>query len=245
MMDLKEIFIISELCGQWGGSVRRAEQMILQSKMFGADAVKVQLYDTYRMPGENRHKWEYLNMDYDTFHHLEKFAEKHDIIFFASAFHEDMYHWTLNCKFDKIASMVLGFNPELCTKIVKSGKYVLCSLGKWDGGAYPFEDKNVRYMHCVPKYPHEPEEAVELMPATFAHPLIGYSDHSIGIEACCEAIRRGAIVIEKHFTTDHNLQSSTEGAHTCSMNWEELSELRKFCDLHMSTTTTKSRELVP
>jgi len=33
-------YIISELCGQWGGSVRRAEQMILQSKMGGADAVK-------------------------------------------------------------------------------------------------------------------------------------------------------------------------------------------------------------
>ena len=59
---MSDIYIIAELCGQWGGSVRRAEQMILQCKMAGADAVKVQLWDTYRMPGENRELWEYLTM---------------------------------------------------------------------------------------------------------------------------------------------------------------------------------------
>ena len=69
------VYIISELCGQWGGSVRRAEQMILQSKMGGADAVKVQLYDTYRMPGENREKWEYLSMNRDNFKRLKEFAD--------------------------------------------------------------------------------------------------------------------------------------------------------------------------
>ena len=63
---MKEIYIISELCGQWGGSIRKAEQMILQSKMGGANAVKVQLYDTYRMEGENRELWEYLSMTIET-----------------------------------------------------------------------------------------------------------------------------------------------------------------------------------
>ena len=38
---MSKIYIVSELCGQWGGSVERAEQMILQSKMGGASAVKV------------------------------------------------------------------------------------------------------------------------------------------------------------------------------------------------------------
>ena len=42
---MSRVYIISELCGQWGGSIKRAEQMILQSKVGGADAVKVQLWD--------------------------------------------------------------------------------------------------------------------------------------------------------------------------------------------------------
>ena len=49
-------YIISELCGQWGGSISRAKQMIDQSKDGGANAVKVQLWDTYKMPGYNRQK---------------------------------------------------------------------------------------------------------------------------------------------------------------------------------------------
>ena len=36
------MFIISEIFPQHGGSLEVAEQMILQSKMGGADAVKVQ-----------------------------------------------------------------------------------------------------------------------------------------------------------------------------------------------------------
>lgn len=231
MIDDKGVYIISELCGQWGGSVKRAERMILQSKMFGADAVKVQLYDTYRMPGENRERWEYLNMNREVFYHLKKYSSTQNITFFASAFNEDLHEWTDDCPIDKIASMLIDFNPNLCQKIIKTGKPVLCSLGKWNGERFPFNEKNIKYLHCVCKYPHTKEEAIESMPKLFTAPLIGYSDHSIGIEACCEAVRRGAKIIEKHFTTDHRLQSSTEGAHACSMNFEELRQLRNFCDL--------------
>ena len=68
------------------------------------------------------------------------------------------------------------------------------------------------------------------MPSEFDDRLVGYSDHVIGIEACKEAVLRGAKVIEKHFTTDKKLQSKTEGAHTCSMVMNELRQLRDFCD---------------
>jgi len=230
---MKDIYIISELCGQWGGSIRRAEQMILQSKMFGADAVKVQLYDTYRMPGSHREKWEYLNMSLETFLHLKEFSENLNIDFFASAFHKDLYEWTKDCPYAKIASMMLEFNPELCDDIVSSGKKVFCSLGKWDNPGLPFDAGNVEYMHCVPKYPHTDLEALKSMPNEFIYPLTGYSDHSVGIDACCVAVTRGATVIEKHFTINHGLQSETEGAHSCSMDFEQLKSLRNFCDLYL------------
>ena len=68
------------------------------------------------------------------------------------------------------------------------------------------------------------------MPKDFDNRLCGYSDHVIGIEACKEAVRRGARIIEKHFTINKNLQSPTESAHVCSMTLNELIELRNFCD---------------
>ena len=99
-----------------------------------------------------------------------------------------------------------------------------------------FENENVKYFHCVAKYPHTFEEAMEVMPEKFDDRLIGYSDHTVGNEACEEAVRRGAKVLEKHFTIDYNLQCKTESAHICSMNFGELIRLRSFCDsLNVST----------
>ena len=225
------VYIISELCGQWGGSVERAKQMIDQSKEGGADAVKVQLWDTYRMPGENREKWEYLGMTRDQFLELKSYAESLDLDYFASPFHRDRFDWIVESglSVNKIASSMLEWDLDFCKDMVKKGMKTYCSLGKWNSEAMPFKDSNVTYFHCVAKYPHTTEEALQVMPTSFTGMLKGYSDHTIGIDACVEAVNRGATIIEKHFTLDHNLQCDTESAHICSMDLRQLVDLRSKC----------------
>lgn len=224
---MSKIYIISELCGQWGGSVGRAKKMIDQSKLGGADAVKVQLWDTYRMPGKNREKWEYLTMSKDQFFELNDYANQLKIDFFASPFHADRFEWVLEAKLktNKIASKLLERDFDLCKKMVSSKLVTFCSLGKWLKKELPFEDENVEYFHCLAEYPHLEERAISNMPEK----LTGYSDHSIGLGACIEATKRGATFIEKHFTLDKNLQCETESAHSCSMDLNELKELTEFC----------------
>lgn len=225
-------YIISEICGQWGGSVRKAEQMILQSKMMGADAVKVQLFDTYKMPGQDRHLWEYLSMKRDDFLRLAEFSDGLNIDFFASAFDEERFQWIqeANLKYNKIASSLIELKPDLCKTMLDSGMKTFFSLGKWNKSGLPFQHENVEYFHCVPKYPHILDEALQAMPLVFEGKTSGYSDHVVGIEATKEAVRRGAKYIEKHFSLNKNSQSKTEAAHACSMDMEDLRELRKFCD---------------
>jgi len=227
-------YIISEICGQWGGSVRKAEQMILQSKMMGADAVKVQLFDTYRMPGTDRHRWEYLSMRENDFHRLADFSEKLNIDFFASAFHRDRFEWIKkrNFKVNKIASSLIEIDPDLCKEMIDSKLTNFFSLGKWNQANFPFDDENIVYFHCLSKYPHTFQESMETMPNKFEGKLLGFSDHSVGNEACKEAVRRGAKYIEKHFTLDKSAQCSTESAHLCSMDMNDLGDLRKFCDAY-------------
>lgn len=229
---MNEIYIISEICGQWGGSVRKAEQMILQSKIAGANAVKIQLYDTYKMPGTNRERWEYLSMTKEVFLRLKLFCESLNIDFFASAFDKERFEWISDAhlKKNKIASAMLGLDFELCREMVESNMLTFCSLGRWTDKDLPFSQSNVIYFHCLPKYPHYYEEALSRMPLKFESPLLGYSDHSIGLKSCFDAVDRGAKFIEKHFTLDHNLQSELESAHICSMNVKQLEELRLFCD---------------
>jgi len=226
------IYIISELCGQWGGSIDKAKKMIDESADNGANAVKVQIYDTYQFPGKDRHKWEYLSMSQEVFLELKEYSENLGLDYFASAFHEDKFQWILNSglKINKIASMLIESNFELCIKMIESGLNTYCSLGKWNEKVLPFNNfNNINYLHCVCKYPHSVEEAINLMPEKFDSKLLGYSDHSEGIDACKYAVDKGAKIIEKHFTLDKSLQSETEGAHTCSMTKVELKELRKYC----------------
>ena len=221
------VYIISELCGQWGGSVKRAEQMILQSKIAGADAVKVQLWDTYKLPGENREKWEYLSMTKDQLKRLYEFSQNLNIDFFASPFDEERFEWVLDLglKTNKIASSMLKWDFDLCKRMVDSGLKTFISLGCWEDQKLPFDKSNVYYFHCIPKYPHEFEEAINQMPKKFDKNISGYSDHTIGIDACLEACNRGAKYIEKHYTINKGLQCQTESAHICSMEQKDLENL--------------------
>jgi sialic acid synthase SpsE len=54
--------------------------------------------------------------------------------------------------------------------------------------------------------------------------LIGYSDHTLGIEVPIAAVAMGAQVIEKHFTLDRNMKGPD---HRASLEPHELKEMVK------------------
>jgi sialic acid synthase SpsE len=56
-------------------------------------------------------------------------------------------------------------------------------------------------------------------------PLIGYSDHTIGIDCAMAAFIIGARIIEKHFTLAHDLSSFRD--HALSATPEEMRELTR------------------
>jgi sialic acid synthase SpsE len=224
------MYLISELHGQYSGDLNVAEQMILQSKMFGAHAVKVQLYDPMRLNNNQRHQ--YLSLSFDDLKRLKEYADSLRIDFFASFFDQERLEWCLKLDLPvlKIASLALHRYPELCKEAVATGKRTLISLGMydWQSQGVPFEARNVEYLYCVAKYPATLED-VE-MPDFEASFFAGYSDHTVGTTACMVAIARGARIIEKHLTLSHSLQKDTEKAHACGMTFEELRTIRTFWD---------------
>jgi len=224
------MYLISELHGQYGGDLSVAEQMILQSKMFGAHAVKVQLYDPMRLNKNRRHQ--YLSLTFDDLRRLKEFADTLRIDFFASPFDEERLEWCLRLDFPviKIASTVLACYPDLARAMVETGKRTIVSLGMydWKSQGPPFDSSNVEYLYCIAKYPASLED-VE-MPDFRTSFFSGYSDHTPGTTACMVAVAHGARIIEKHFTINHSLQKETEKAHACAMTCEELRNIRAFWD---------------
>ena len=103
-------------------------------------------------------------------------------------------------------------------KIIKEKKQTFISLGLYNrnhiDGLVKFLinlDKNsykyVSLLHCSSSYPLKNNEAnlLEIVYLKNKYPKfkIGYSDHTIGIDASITALSLGAEVIEKHFTIDN------------------------------------------
>ena len=82
-------------------------------------------------------------------------------------------------------------------------------------------------LHCVSAYPLKPEDCnfgkFHYLKKIF--PNVGYSGHMHGIEDAVYALANKAVIIEKHFTTNRNLQGRDN---KFSLNEKEIS---KICNL--------------
>ena len=78
-------------------------------------------------------------------------------------------------------------------------------------------------MWCKSSYPTSDEE-LKLLPKSFLNKeIVGYSDHSVGIESALIAITRGAQIIEKHFTL--NKKSNFIRDHALSAEPDDFKQL--------------------
>ncbi len=68
--------------------------------------------------------------------------------------------------------------------------------------------KEIVLMHCVSNYPADMAQinlrAIQTMKQAFNVP-VGYSDHTVGVEAAIAAAALGACCVEKHFTLDRKM----------------------------------------
>lgn len=235
----KNIKIITEIHPQHFGSFSEAERMILASKLGGADFVKVQLYSSQKLFNNNER--EFLELTKREFIHLYEYSKNIGIELFASIFDEERLGWCeeMNIQNYKIASRTVE-DLSLCEKIINTKKNVLFSLGMYDfkKNGKPFKNENVKYLYCVSKYPTNLEDIK--MP-NFENDEIfsGYSDHTIGTSACIYAISKGAKILEKHFSFNKSQNTTTQMAHVCSMNQNDLEEIRLHAD---NITLLKSSE---
>ena len=80
-------------------------------------------------------------------------------------------------------------------------------------------------MHCVTDYPVKEEfanlESINTLKNNFQL-NVGYSDHTLGIEAPLIAVSLGAILIEKHITLDNNMKGPD---HRASLNLENFKKM--------------------
>ncbi len=229
-IEQRQVLIISEIAPQHMGSMSEVKRMILQSKIGGADVIKIQLYNSEKLWGDKKRL--YLDTSIDELKEINSYCNDTGIELSASVFDEEKLEWCekLNFKRYKIASRTIKEDTSLCKKIISTKKEIIASLGMYDfekKGA-PFNESNIKYLYCVAKYP---TQLFEIKMPNFENSFFkGFSDHTVGIDACLFAIARGAKIIEKHFSNNKSLNVSTQAAHTGSMDMKDLESIRKYAD---------------
>ncbi len=225
----RNVEIICEIHPQHMGDIKEIERMIIQSKISGADFVKVQLYSSEKLFGDSERS--YLDINKKELEKINNFCKTIGINLTASIFDEEKLEWCEELGFEvyKIASRTVNEDPELCKKIISKKKRTIVSLGMYDySKELPFKDKNVEYLYCVSKYP---TKLTEINMPNFDDSFFnGFSDHTVGIDAAIYSISKGARIIEKHFSNNKSLNVSTQLGHTGSMDYHDLENLRRIAD---------------
>ncbi|MDV2502397.1 MAG: N-acetylneuraminate synthase family protein [bacterium] len=216
----QRVLIIAEIGLNHEGDLEAAERLIHLAAEAGVDAVKFQTLRAEHIVSAQDPEWRdifrSLELSFEAFGHLAAVAHEQGVSFLSTPFDEESVDFLdpLVPAF-KIASGDLTALP-LVARIAEKGKPILLSTGMSDeeeiiqaldtisgaiGGAALSE--RVVLLHCVSSYPTPPEQA-NLASIPFLRDrfelLVGYSDHTLGIQACEGAVALGAVALEKHFT---------------------------------------------
>lgn len=235
-------YIIAEIGINHNKDVEIAKRCIDKAKEIGADAVKFQSFIPEKLysPISCPEGIELLNMfrlTEEMHKDLFSYCQKRDIPFISTPFESDSAKLLndLGIPAFKIASGEVNyydFIKEVASYqkpiILSTGAACLGEVEKAHNTILETGNTDIVLLHCVSAYPAIPAminlKAIKTLKKAFPDSIIGFSDHSAGVEAAIMAVSFGAKVIEKHFTLDKTMEGPD---HQISADVEEFQQLIK------------------
>lgn len=234
----KNVFIIAEAGINHNGNISIAKKLIHEASKCGADAIKFQtiIPDELFSKTVSPKLYDFASkLSFDKKEHLElmKYAKKKNIEFFSTPLGKKSTDLLdeIGVKIMKIASGELT-NHDFIKVVANKRKLMIISTGmstiqEIAAAVNVVKEKGCPFilLHCNSSYPTPINEAnlstIPYLKKVFGVP-IGYSDHTLGIEACIAAIALGACIIEKHFTLDKKMEGPDQNL---SADIKEFSKL--------------------
>ncbi|MEA3321199.1 MAG: N-acetylneuraminate synthase [Bacillota bacterium] len=241
-------FIIAEAGVNHNGSIDIAKELIDAAATAGADAVKFQTFNSEKLASKFVQQAKYqkentgieesqvemlkrLELSYKDHILLKRYCEKKGIEFLSTPFDIDSAKFLKGLGVDafKIGSGDLNNIPYLI-ELDKLGLPVLLSTGmsnlsEIEESVSVLKESDFALLHCTSNYPTPYEDvnlkAIQSLKRVFLK-IVGYSDHTNGIEISIAAVTLGAKIIEKHFTLDRSMPGPD---HKASLEPNELKKL--------------------
>ncbi|MBN1645408.1 N-acetylneuraminate synthase [Candidatus Woesearchaeota archaeon] len=243
-------FIIAEAGVNHNGDINLAKKLVDAAVEAGADCVKFQTFKSENLVTKAADMAEYqeknlgekdsqfsmlkkLELKLEDFKTLKEYCDRKGIIFMSTPHTQDTCEY-LNPLMPafKLGSPDLNNIPYL-KRIAKFNKPIVLATGMGtmeevkEAEQTIFNEGNNKLilLHCTTNYPCPRNEVNLRAMKTMmdqVKSLVGYSDHTEGIDVCVMAVKLGAFMIEKHFTLDKNMPGPD---HKASNNPAELKQL--------------------
>lgn len=236
----KRVLVVAEIGNNHEGNFSLAEELVGKAAESGADAVKFQTFQTEHYVSqtvpERFAMLKSFEFSDEEFANLKSLAESLGLEFISTPFDLNSVD-TLQPLVSayKVSSGDNTFYP-LLEKIARQGKPIILSTGlaqipqlKYAKALIEHEwaclgsSAELAVLHCVTSYPVPMDEANLAMIGLLRNELggvVGYSDHTMGIDAAVYSVAAGARIVEKHFTIDHNYSEFRD--HQLSADPDEL-----------------------
>lgn len=241
------VLVVAEVGNNHEGDPKAARELVRAAARAGADAVKLQTFRTndYLGPAadpDRRARYAGFELDPEVVADLATLARDEGLLFLSTPLDlgsVDLLEELVDAY--KVASGDNDFVP-LLDRIAAAEKPTVVSTGlsdiatleaavdrfraAWseDGDAL---GERLALLHCVSAYPVPDEEAnlaaVRTLADRFPDLTVGYSDHTLGVEAGVLAVAAGARILEKHFTLDKAFSDFRD--HKLSADPKEMARL--------------------
>lgn len=238
------VLVIAEIGNNHEGDFELAGEMLRLAAEAGAGAVKFQTIVPEKLvvsTDEARIKQlKRFQFSYKQFEELAAYARSLNVLFMSTPFDLESAEF-LNTIVDgfKIASSDNNFLPLLDT-VIDTEKPLIMSTGMALDAELQHTVKHIRQrqadkgkngevalLHCVSSYPTPVDQAnlngIRYLTDQFEDITVGYSDHTLGVDAAVLSVGLGARIIEKHFTINKNHSEFRD--HQLSADPAEMAEL--------------------
>ena len=256
---MNNVFIVAEIGCNHNGDKKLAKKLVEEAKKCGVDAVKFQTFKAKNLISRYAPKAEYqkettgendsqlemtakLELSYNDFIELKKYAESLGLIVFSTPFDMESVNFldSINQKLWKIPSGEITNLPylERIGSIDRQGKKIILSTGMATIDEIKkcidilvkagTKEEDIILLHCNTEYPTPDCDvnilAIKDLKNNFPKVNVGFSDHSVGYIAAVGATALGICLIEKHFTLDKNMPGPD---HKASLEPDELGRMVK------------------
>jgi len=222
------VYVVAEIGVNWDGDYELVQEMIQESKKTGCNAVKFQSFNEELIKNHpEKSRLMKSSISKNNVEKINQIATEIGIEWFSTPMYPEavdiLNPFVKRFKIRELdgRNLIENKTTELFKKIQKTDKEIIVSTQSSPKNSEFYNDSNINWLYCVPKYPCDLED----LDFTNFNEFDGYSNHSPNIIVPLTAVILGSKIVEIHITSNKNKNFIDNNV---SFDYKSLSNLIQF-----------------